>query len=150
MVTTIHDIPEASPAELAALPAETLMRLQAEADAHAKAAARITSTLHSALVARYATARAFTGTYHREDGTVAISVTVPKKVKWDQAKLDQAIATIRGWGENPADYVDTEVKVAERKYDAWPPSIRAVFEPARTVETGKPVIKMAPVEQEAA
>lgn len=150
MVTTIHDIPEASPADLAALPAEKLMRLQTEADAFSKHAAQIGAALHAVLAARYAAGLNATGTHHRVDGAVAVSITVPKKVKWDQAKLGQAIETIKGWGENPADYVDTEVKVAERKYDAWPPSIRDVFAPARTVETGKPVIKMAPAAQEAA
>ena len=149
MVETIFEIPEASPAVLAALPAETLMRLQAEADAHAKAAARITSALHSVLAARYATGLNATGTHHREDGGVAVTVTVPKKVKWDQVALNAASETLIGWGENPTDYVEFEIKVSERKYDAWPPAVRDVFTPARTVEPGKPVIKLEPAKVDA-
>jgi hypothetical protein len=34
--------------------------------------------------------------------------------------------------------VTIEFTVSERAYSAWPNIIRAAFEPARTVETGKP------------
>ena len=49
-----------------------------------------------------------------------------------------AVATVVGWGEDPADYVTTEIRVPESRFTAWPPRIRAVFEPARTVATGNP------------
>ena len=149
MVETIFDIPEASPADLAALSPEALMRLQEQADAHAKSAARISNALHAALAARYAAGLNATGTHHREDGGVAVSITVPKKVKWDQVKLNAASETLIGWGENPTDYVEFEIKVSERKYDAWPPAVRDVFTPARTVEPGKPVIKLEPAKVDA-
>lgn len=144
MGMTIHEIAEASPAELAALPPEELMRLQTEADAHAKAATRITSALHAVLATRYASGLNATGTHHREDGTVAVTVTVPKKIKWNQEKLNAASETLISWGEDPTNYVEFEIKVSERKYDAWPPAVRDVFTPARTVEPGKPVIKLEP------
>ena len=126
------------------------MRLQEQADAHAKHAGKIVAALHGALAARYAGGIPGTGTHHLDDNGVAVTITLPKRVKWDQAKLAVTVNTIEGWGENPADYVERELKVAERKYEAWPPSIRDLFTPARTVETGKPVIKMAPAEREAA
>lgn len=150
MAMSIFNIPEASPAELAALPAQELMRLQSEAAEHAAAAGRIVGVLHGALASRYAGGIAGTGTHHYDDNGIAVTVTIPKRVKWDQEKLGAAVEQIRGWGENPADYVDTEIKVAERKYDAWPPVIQKLFTPARTVETGKPTIKLAPAEKEAA
>lgn len=34
-----------------------------------------------------------------------------------------------------------DFRITERVYSAWPNSIRAVFEPARTVETGKPAFR---------
>ncbi len=52
--------------------------------------------------------------------------------------LAVAVATIVAWGEDPADYVTTEIRVPESRFTAWPPRIRAVFEPARTVATGRP------------
>lgn len=145
MVETIFDIPEAAPADFAALSAEALMRLQEQATAHAAHASKIANILHATLVARYATGLNTTGTHNLDAGTVKVTVTIPKRVKWDQEKLAVAVDEIKSWGETPGDYVDTEIKVAERKYDAWPPSIRDVFTPARTLETGKPVIKLAPI-----
>lgn len=143
MVETIFDIPEAAPAYLAALSAEALMRLQEQAAAHAAHASKITNVLHATLVARYATGLNTTGTHHMDDGTVRVSVTIPKRIKWDQSKLAVAVDEIKSWGEDPASYVETEIKVSERKYDAWPPSIADIFTPARTLESGKPVIKLA-------
>ena len=146
MVETIFDLPDASPSELAELSPEKLMLFQGAVAAFAADAAKLSNILHATLVARYATGLNSTGTHNLDDGTVAVSVTIPKKVKWDQAKLAAAVDQVKSWGENPADYVDTEIKVAERKYDAWPPSIRDVFAPARTLDTGKPVIKLSAME----
>jgi hypothetical protein len=146
MVKTIYDLPEATPSDLAALPAEMMLALQQQADANTKHASLIANILHSTLVARYAANLNSTGTHNLDDGTVSVSVTIPKKVKWDQALLAAAVHEVESWGENPADYVDTEIKVAERKFDAWPPSIRDVFAPARTLDTGKPVFKLTPRE----
>ena len=50
--------------------------------------------------------------------------------------------TLRKWGENPDDYVGTEFKVSEPRYSAWPPGIRQLFEPARTLKVGKPSYKL--------
>ena len=114
--------------------------------------------LHSALNFRYAmraaiardTAGKNTGTISIEDGDFVIRADLPKKVEWDQAKLAQAIEAIESWGEKPGDYVAIEVKVAESRYTAWPPAIRAVFEPARTVGTGKPTYKVEQAKRRAA
>ena len=40
-------------------------------------------------------------------------------------------------------YVDIAIKVPERKYTAWPESIRTAFAPARTVKTGKPSFRLS-------
>ena len=52
--------------------------------------------------------------------------------------------------ERLAEYVDIAFKVPERKYAAWPSVIRAAFEDARTVRTGKPVFKLSLAETEGA
>ena len=44
----------------------------------------------------------------------------------------------------PADYVTTEIRVPESRFTAWPPRIRSVFEPARTVATGRPSYTLEP------
>jgi hypothetical protein len=72
-----------------------------------------------------------------EDSGFLIRADLPKRVEWDQAKLEEAVETVRSWGEAPADFVTIKLTVPENKYKAWPGSIRKVFEPARTVGAGK-------------
>jgi hypothetical protein len=146
MVNSIFDLLEASPAQLAELTPEQLLSFQQVSADYSADAAKIANVLHATLAARFATGLNGTGTHHLDAGTVKVAVTIPKKVKWDQAKLAVAVDEIKSWGEDPANYVETEIKVSERKYDAWPPSISDIFTPARTVETGKPVIKLSAAE----
>jgi hypothetical protein len=114
--------------------------------------------LHGALNFRYAmraviardAAGKKTGTVSLEDGEFVVRADLPKKVEWDQSKLSKAIEAIQSWGEKPEDYVSIEVKVAESRYNAWPPTIRAVFEAARTVSSGKPTYKVERAKRRAA
>lgn len=76
-----------------------------------------------------------TGTVNIIDGDYQIKATLPKKVEWDQPKLREAIETIKRWGENPDEYVTTELSVPEKSYEAWPSSIKKVFKDARTLKT---------------
>ena len=76
-----------------------------------------------------------------EDGFVVIA-DLPKRPEYDQAKLRAAVEALRKWGENPEDYVGIEIKVPETRYNAWPPGIRQLFEPARTLKVGKPTSKL--------
>lgn len=85
-----------------------------------------------------------TGTVRFDDGDYQVIADLPKRPEYDQAKLQAAVATLRGWGEVPEDYVSFEIKVAESRYNAWPPAIRKLFEPARTVKTGKPSYQLEP------
>jgi hypothetical protein len=71
-----------------------------------------------------------------------IVADLPKKVDYDQRKLKDAVDALRKWGEDPEDYVSLEVKVAEAKYTAWPPAVRQLFEPARTLRAGKPTYRL--------
>jgi len=80
---------------------------------------------------------------------VAIVADLPKRTEWQQARLAEAVAVLRGWGEDPADYVAVEMNVPESRYAAWPPRIRALFEPARTVGTGRPTYTLTPKESRA-
>lgn len=87
-----------------------------------------------------------TGTVRFDEGDYQIIADLPKRAEYDPAKLKEAVATLRGWGEEPEDYISFEIKVAETRYNAWPPAIRKLFEPARTLKTGKPSFKLAPRE----
>ena len=108
------------------------------------------AVLYGVFARRYAAGLNSTGTTHLVDGDYDIKITVPKNVSWEQDKMRAAVETIKGWGEDPAEYVDTKITVSERAYDAWPSAIRDLFEPARTVKQGKPKFDLSVAKKEAA
>ena len=136
--------------EIAALPAEELARLQADADAALRDAKSLRDWLDGAIALKYgdwaAQARheagKDTGTVRFADGAVTVVSELPKRVDWDQGKLAELVERIRAEGDDPDAYVDVSLKVSERKYTAWPPAIRSAFETARTVRTGKPTFRL--------
>lgn len=87
-----------------------------------------------------------TGAISFEDGGFKITQTVPKKVEWDQTRLAEVHAKIKAAGDDPSQYINLKYSVAERKYDAWPDAIKAQFLPARTLNTGKPTVKIKALE----
>ena len=131
--------------EIAALPASELVHLQRELDEALRKAKLAAAWFDGALALRYSyrahQARAAglkdTGTVRFEDNGVTIVADLPKKIDWDQEALTGVVELLTAEGEDPRHYVEITFKVSERKYAAWPPHIRKVFEPARTVRTGK-------------
>jgi len=132
--------------EIAELPVFALFRLQGSACANLRRAKELADWLDGALAIRYkdratqarAQAEKDTGTVRFEDNGFTVVAELPKRVKWDQQRLKEIsdlIAT--SWGENPADYLKMKFDVSERAYDSWPPRLKELFTPARTVETGK-------------
>ena len=58
-----------------------------------------------------------TGTVRFVDNDFTVIADLPKRVKWDQAKLRHAVEIIRtGWGDDPADYVKTKLDVSEAAF----------------------------------
>ena len=147
---TLEDLAGSSPGILDALSIDVLANLKEQADAHLASASQMVAILHGVFTRRYAAGLNDTGTFNRTDGQYEIKITVPKTVAWDGEKLNNAVEKIRSWGENPADYVEIKLSVAESKYNAWPPAIRDLFTPARTVKSGKPKFDLRPAKQEAA
>lgn len=133
----LQELAEQPPGVLDRLPVSVLASLKEQADAHLADASQMVAILHGVFSRRYAEGLNNTGTSHREESGFDIKVTVPKRVEWDQAALASAVETIKGWGEDPAEYVDTQIKVSERKFEAWPSAVRDLFAPARTVKAGK-------------
>ena len=133
-------------AELAVLPAATFVSLRAEIDRIAEEADRLDAKLNAALDHRYgsrarqerASQDKDTGTVRFEDNGFIVVADLPKRVKWNQQRLRELVELIGSqWGENPADYGKVKFDVSERAYDSWPPRLKELFTPARTVETGK-------------
>ena len=148
----LGDLRTMSVGEIAGLPADVLALLQEDAEEALKAARSLADWLNGAIALRYgeraAEARRAagkdTGTVRFDDEGVTVIADLPKRVAWDQEKLAEIVARIRGSGDDPAEYVETSFKVAERNYAAWPRAIREGFEPARTVRTGALKVELLP------
>jgi hypothetical protein len=146
----LEDIRTMPIGEIAALPADHLALLQEDAEAALMAAKTTAEWIAGAIALRYAdraqAARRAenkdTGTVRFDDGSVTVIAELPKRVDWDQRVLAAVVERIRAAGDDPTEYVDAAYKVPERKYTAWPESIRVAFAPARTVRTGKPTFTL--------
>ena len=147
---TLDEIGNIVLAELESLPLEDFDRLIQRVSAAEEAARHYKQFLQGVLHRRFGE-RA--GQLRREAGKTTgmvrfnvdghtIIADLPKKVDYDQRKLKDAVDALRKWGEDPEDYVSLEVKVAEAKYTAWPPAVRQLFEPARTLRAGKPSYRL--------
>lgn len=149
--TTFQDFLKMPVGDVVALPAEQLVLLQEDIEENLRRAKMAKDWLDGALALKYGERAAAlrreagkdTGTVRLNDGAVTIVADLPKKIEWDQAQLTTLVERIRAGGENPAEYVSTELKVSERAFAAWPESIRQLFAPARTVRTGKPTFRLS-------
>jgi hypothetical protein len=144
--TTIAQFREMDAGQVSRLPVDQLALLAddvATLKADAKTLGdRLASALHARFGDQAAVARRMEG---KDTGRVRLLVDgfevvadLPKRTEWEQTRLAEAVATLRGWGEDPADYVSIEMSVPESRYAAWPPRIRALFDPARTASAGRP------------
>jgi hypothetical protein len=148
---TTADLERLPIAAVASLPADQLVLLQDEVDAALDQAKRLASRLEAALSLRYAERtqglrRALekdTGTIRFHDAEVVVVADIPRRISWDQTQLAALVERIRAQGEDPAEYVELGYRVPERRYAAWPPTIREAFAPARKVQPGKPSFRLA-------
>ena len=144
-------------ADLINLPADHLALLQSDARDALDAAKRMQDWIEAAIALRYdqravaarAAAGKDTGTVRLRDGSVEVAVDLPKKVEWDQPRLAALAEQIRAGGGDPRQYLEVSMRVSERAYIAWPERIRAAFEPARTVRTGRATYRLAIVSETA-
>ena len=149
---TADDLPDLDPQEIASLPAELLAILQHEVQERLARDRAAKDRFDGGLALRYADRAAAirrgagkdTGTVRFDDGDFTIVADLPKRVDWDQERLAAMVARIRAAGDDPAQYVDTALKVPERRYAAWPEAIRQGFEPARTVWPGTLKVEIVP------
>lgn len=144
--TTLAELRTMDTQQLAALPIDELALLADDVVALKADTKMLGDKFATALHVRFgdqaAAARRMegkdTGRVRLQADGFEVVADLPKRTEWGQAQLRDAVATLRGWGEDPADYVAIEMSVPESRYAAWPPRIRVLFEPARTVGTGRP------------
>lgn len=147
---TLADLSAMPVGEIAALSADQLALLQEAAQQDLQRAKSVSDWLDGAIALKYADRAAEcrrdagkdTGTVRLNDGSVTVIADLPKRIDWDQSALAELAETIAASGENPAEFIETTLKVSERKYAALPESWRKGFEPARTVRTGKPKFRL--------
>jgi len=155
MSITLEEARLFSVSEMTGLSAQDLMQLQKEAAESLRQAKDLKDWVDGAIALKYeAQAKALrarlgkdTGTVHFEDDGVRVTADLPKKPVWDQQRLAEIAGRIAASGDNPSEFLDITYKVAERKYTAWPESLREVFAPARTLKTGKPTFQLIPIEE---
>ena len=158
MRITLEEARSLSVGEISALTAKELMQLQATATESLRHAKDLSDWIHGAIALKYeAQTKALrtrlgkeTGIVHFDDDGVLVTAELPKKPVWDQKKLSEIAGRIAAVGDDPAEFLEITYKVAERKYTAWPESLREVFAPARTLRTGKPGFRLIQVEGGAA
>ena len=83
-----------------------------------------------------------TGASSFVENGVKVTVTIPKTVKWDNAKLAELAERMRTAGDDPAQYIKVSYGVDERTYKEWPEAIQGAFMPARTVMAGRPKVEI--------
>ena len=144
----LEQLPDMTPQEVADFPPSLLADLVhqlAAAQDHVKA---IKTILDAGIDERYSKLAAElraaegkdTGMARIEDGEFVITANLPKKTKWDQAKLVGIFNSMDA--ESAQHYARAEYKVDENKFIGAPPKIQTLLSEARTVETGKPSYKI--------
>lgn len=136
--------------ELSKLSAFDLMQLQLEADEVFKKAKSLKEWIDGSIALKYEDqirslrqqSGKDTGVVHIEDGGMCVTSDLSKKPSWDQQKLAEIVNRITQSGDDPSEFIDISYKVSERKYGAWPSSLKEVFAPARTLKTGKPTFRL--------
>lgn len=88
-----------------------------------------------------------TSIVHIHDGDVRVNVDQSTRVCWDQAHLGTIARRIAAAGERVEDFIDVAYSISESRFHHWPPSLRAQFEVARTVEVGTPSYRLIAAEQ---
>lgn len=141
--------------ELASASAADLLRVQTEALELLRKSKALNDWIDGAVALKYGQrAQAIrleqgkdTGKVHFVDDGIRVTSELSKRPEWDQQKLAEIAKRIAEAGDDPAEFIDVAYKVSERKYTAWPESLRAAFEPARTLKTGKPIFHLETVKE---
>lgn len=138
-------------AQLAALPQAELQHIDTQLNELIHWTKKARERLNAAIEGRYSEeakslrllAGKDFGVVHLSDGPLRVTVDLPKRVSWDQAKLAAIARRIADSGERVEDYLDVEYSVSESRFNHWPPALKSEFEDARTVKPGKPSFRLA-------
>lgn len=65
-----------------------------------------------------------------------------QKAGLNQSKCAEIAQRIAAIGDDPGEFLEITYRVAERKYTAWPESLRTAFKPACTLKTGNATLSL--------
>lgn len=141
----MKNILEMTTADILALDAEDLCKVQADVENTEALAKEKRAAFDEAIQVQYADSIevAFRnkgdmfGQASFDDGAFTVSVNRPKRVDWDQDILATVIRSLEATNEDPTEYVTTKHSVSESKWKSWPSSIKDQFRDARTTKMGK-------------
>jgi hypothetical protein len=74
-----------------------------------------------------------------------VTETVPKKVEWDQEKMNALFDAIATAGDDPRAYMKIKLEVSEKAYGEFVPAVQVMFADCRTVKPGKASLKFEEV-----
>lgn len=136
--------------EVKDLPMHNLFALQEEIEAMNNELKSTKKILHDAFMERFskkATAnirgegREF-GTTHLYEDNHCVTVTIPKKVEWDQEQLDSLMELISQEDRNK--YFKITYDINEQKYlTHWPDNLKNIVNTARNISVGTPKFSIA-------
>ena len=76
---------------------------------------------------------------------VRITETIPKKIEWDQEKMNALFDAIATAGDDPRAYMRLKLEVSEKAYAEFVPAVQSMFADCRTVKPGKASLKFEEV-----
>lgn len=137
--------------QIAALPPAQLQEAHTNLLTLQSAIKSLLDRFHTAFEQRYADqARAVRqangrdfGVCHLNDGSLRITVDVPKRISWDQDRLAEIAQRIAAAGDKVSDYIDIEYSISESRFNAWPAILKESFTKARTAKPGKASYRLA-------
>jgi hypothetical protein len=146
----LEDVPDSDSWTISELPIDQLELLVSEAKAFLSDAAATLKKIDGALAIRFNDRAAGslredgrdTGTVRLDEGDYEVVATLPKRVKWDQNKLQDLLDQLPS--SVAKTLVKVEIKIDERAYLGLPAHHKAALVAARTVETGKPTFEIKP------
>ena len=142
---------EMSVTQIAALPTAQLQEAHSNLLTLQSAIKGVLDRFNAALDQRYAeqartvrqaNGRDF-GVCHLSDGSLRVTVDIPKRVAWDQDRLAEIAHRIAASGDKVSDYIDIEYSVSESRFNAWPATLKESFAKAHTVKPGKASYRLA-------
>ncbi|MEI6207325.1 MAG: hypothetical protein WCP20_11115 [Desulfuromonadales bacterium] len=86
------------------------------------------------------------GTINLVSDGYKITETVPKKVEWDQDKMNQLFDAIAQAGDDPRSYMKIKLEVSEKSYAGFVPQVQAMFADCRTVKPGRATLAFEEVQ----